>query len=200
MNKTLSTVFWRGLATVAPVAITVAIIYWVGVSLEAVLGGLLQVFVPARYYVPGTGLVVAVVLIMAVGVVMHAWVVRKLIELGESLIGRIPFAKTIYGGMRDIMRYLGMMAEKRDLGKVVLVDLGKGKSVLGFLTSEDLPFAGEDDDPSVAVFLPMSYQLGGYTLCIPASRIRRVDFPSEEAMRWVLTAGISRDDRAEESR
>jgi uncharacterized membrane protein len=46
-------------------------------------------------------------------------------------------------------------------------------------------------DGLVAVYFPMSYQIGGYTALLPRSRIERLDLPVEAAMRLVLTGGIS---------
>ena len=42
----------------------------------------------------------------------------------------------------------------------------------------------------VAVYLPMSYQLGGYTAILPRTAIKPVDLPIEQAMRFALTAGV----------
>ena len=44
----------------------------------------------------------------------------------------------------------------------------------------------------VAVYLPMSYQLGGFTVIVPRSRIREVPMKAEEALRFCVTAGVSR--------
>ena len=66
--------------------------------------------------------------------------------------------------------------------------------LLGFLTSDhdiDLPDAPLAEDV-VAVYLPMSYQIGGYTVYLPTSRVESVDMSIEEAMRRILMAGISR--------
>jgi uncharacterized membrane protein len=84
-----------------------------------------------------------------------------------------------------------VLVDERELGSAVLVDVAPGISLVGFVTSEHVPFAAEgaEEEPSIAVFLPMSYQIGGYTVCLPASRVRRLELSNEAAMRWVLTAG-----------
>jgi uncharacterized membrane protein len=43
----------------------------------------------------------------------------------------------------------------------------------------------------VAVYFPMSYQIGGYTLMVPRERLQPLDLPVETAMRVVLTGGMS---------
>jgi len=41
------------------------------------------------------------------------------------------------------------------------------------------------------LYLPMSYQLGGFTVMIPTAQIEPVDLSVEEAMRFCLTAAVS---------
>lgn len=48
-----------------------------------------------------------------------------------------------------------------------------------------------DGTDQVAVYLPLSYQIGGYTLLVPRSAVKPVDMSLEDAMRFTLTAGLS---------
>jgi uncharacterized membrane protein len=73
---------------------------------------------------------------------------------------------------------------------VVTLDTGFGK-LIGFVTTEHantLGIGGGDD--LVAVYLPMSYQIGGYTVYLPRSRVTETDLTVEQAMRIVLTGGV----------
>jgi uncharacterized membrane protein len=65
--------------------------------------------------------------------------------------------------------------------------------LVGFVTVEnlgDFQIAAEED--CVAVYLPMSYQIGGYTVFVPRKLLTPLDMSLEEAMRFVVTAGVSR--------
>ena len=42
----------------------------------------------------------------------------------------------------------------------------------------------------VAWSLPVSYDLGGYKLLVPRAAVKAIDMPMEQAMRFVMTAGI----------
>ncbi len=46
-------------------------------------------------------------------------------------------------------------------------------------------------EDKVAVYLPLSYQLGGYTVYLSKDRVKVIDMSVEDAMRRVLTAGLS---------
>ena len=64
--------------------------------------------------------------------------------------------------------------------------------LLGFLTRSDFSDMpkGVGNEDEMAVYLPMSYQVGGYTVLIPRKRVTPVPMSREEAMRFVLTAGL----------
>ena len=65
--------------------------------------------------------------------------------------------------------------------------------MIGFITQEDperLPPSLRNPD-SVLVYLPMSYMIGGFTLLIPKDDIKPCQMSMDEAMRFVLTAGIT---------
>jgi uncharacterized membrane protein len=69
---------------------------------------------------------------------------------------------------------------------------GSDMRLMGFVTRDefsDLP-PGIGGEGEVAVYLPMSYQVGGYTVFMPRSQISPVQMPREQAMRFVLTAGL----------
>ena len=82
------------------------------------------------------------------------------------------------------------------MSKVVMVRIpGQDFEQIGFVTREDfspLALSPTIEDP-VAVYLPMSYQIGGYTLILPRSSIRHTDMSFEEAMKLVLTGAITRN-------
>ena len=186
--------FLKGLVVVLPVAITAAIVYWLGASLEQVLGGLIRLLVTDEYYVPGAGIAAGVLLTFLAGVAMQVWITRRLLLLGEALLERIPLAKTIYGGVRDLVDFVSRTAESRDMDTVVLVPVGEGAKVVGFVTAADgevVGAASADGEQRVPVYVPMSYQIGGFTVFVPRDRLEPLDMSIEEAMRWVLTAGIS---------
>jgi uncharacterized membrane protein len=65
--------------------------------------------------------------------------------------------------------------------------------LVGFVTREDFtglpPNLGSHE--TIAVYLPMSYQIGGYTLMLPRGSIEALDLSPEDAMRYTLTAGVS---------
>ncbi len=185
----LRTWFFKGVALAAPLLLTLAITLWIAGMIESFLGELLKDVIPDETYVPGMGLVLGLALILALGAYADHYLLRRMVRWGERQMDRIPVVKTVFNGIKDIS---SMVASKKhgERGRVVSVDLG-GFRLVGFVT-QDVAFLGEDTEETeamVAVYLPMSYQIGGYTLYLPKRCVTPLDVSAEEAMRAVLTGG-----------
>jgi uncharacterized membrane protein len=189
----LGKLFLKGLAVVIPVALTLAILWWMAAGAERLMGSVLKFTLPEGWYVPGMGLVSGLVLIALIGLLSHVLIFQKLFNLGDAIFHRLPLVKTIYTAIKDFIGYLNPDKDSA-MSKVVMVQLpGQSFQLIGFVTREqfdDLPFTPAAEDP-VAVYMPMSYQIGGYTLFLPRSALTPLDIPFETAMRLVLTGGVS---------
>ncbi|HWK50771.1 MAG TPA: DUF502 domain-containing protein [Steroidobacter sp.] len=175
-----------------PVALTVYVVFWLAKTAESVLGDPLQALLPADSYWPGLGLLAAFMLILLAGVLVDAYIVRRLIRYGESILARIPIVKTIFGAFKDFSRFLPAGGKGRDLKRVVLWRFGTAQ-MIGFVTEEQLnpKLFGPDNQELVAVYFPMSYQIGGYTLYLHKDELRETELSVEEAMRLVLIGGVT---------
>lgn len=71
--------------------------------------------------------------------------------------------------------------------QVVEVEVG-GHTLVGFITRENFSEFPSMDQERVAVFLPMSYQIGGYTVLIPRSKLKPLDMKIEDALQYSLIA------------
>ena len=186
----LRTWFLQGIALLAPLIITVAFFVWLGRSVEVLVGDLLRQILPGGWYVPGMGLVAGVLITLAAGLLANLFLVRWLLNVAERIVDRIPVVKSLFQGLKDISRLFARNGEQR-LGRPVAVDI-EGIRLVGFVTQEPAGLPGDSDvdgDSQIAVFLPMSYQMGGYTLYLDRSRVRPLNVGIEQAMRAVLTGG-----------
>ncbi len=189
--KSVTKLFLTGLATILPIAVTVYILYWLGTTAESILGPVAERIIPREYYRRGFGVAAGIGVVFLVGVLMKAYLFRSLVALGERILGRIPLVKTLYCALRDLMDFF---AEERPRMMPVTVRLGDtDMRLIGFVTRDDLMDSplGADGGDTVAVFLPMSYQMGGFTVMVPRSAVRKIDMSVEQAMRFAVTAGIA---------
>ena len=189
--KKLWKILLKGIAAVLPVGLTLYFVYWLLVFIEKAVHPLITLILPEQYYWPGMGLIAGILILFFIGLMVNAWLFKRIIGLGEHLLERIPLIKTVYGALRDFMDYFSPSQEQKELQKVVMVTLNEIQ-LIGFITGEIGNLEGIDmPEDKVAVYLPLSYQLGGYTVYLSKDRIQVIDMSVEDAMRRVLTAGLS---------
>ena len=190
--KSIGRIFLTGVFTILPILATIYLVVWMFAGLERFLGKQLLLLLPDEYYRAGMGLLAALVLIFLIGLLMRAWLFRQLIKTGESLLLKIPLIKVVFRSLKDLF---GLFSDEKssEALQVVSVQLpGTDMRLLGFLTRSDFSDMpkGVGNEDEVAVYLPMSYQVGGYMVMIPRNRVTAVPMSREEAMRFVLTAGL----------
>ena len=106
-----------------------------------------------------------------------------------------PEWRDFFGALKDVTRFLPAGGKARDLKRVVWWQFG-GARLIGFVTEEHVNprlFGAEAAD-MVAVYFPMSYQIGGYTLYLHKDQLQETDLSVEEAMRLVLIGGVTSHD------
>jgi uncharacterized membrane protein len=184
-----------GLITILPIALTIYLIYWLVVSTETVLGEVVRALIPESSYRPGMGVAAGLIGAFAVGLLMRTVVAQRLFALGERIINRLPLVRSVYQSLRDLLEYFSP-EKKKEFEQVVAVTFG-GMEVIGLITqsgTEGMP-AGFGAPDSVLVYFPMSYNIGGYAVLMPRSAVRPLNISLEEAMRFVLTAGVTSSPR-----
>jgi uncharacterized membrane protein len=194
--KLLSQLFLKGLAVILPITLTVYVFFWLGSYAESVVQARFEKILGTQYYFPGLGILGGMLIILLMGLLAELWIVKWLVSAGEGLFLRIPLVKIICGGLKDLMSFVTSASDGKSVGKTVMVSIGNDMQLMGLVTRSDfsdLP-RGIGDKNTVAVYLPMSYQLGGFTVYLPKDKTQPIDMPSNNAMRFTFTAGISLDE------
>lgn len=191
MIKFISRSLITGLITLLPAVLSVYLFYWLAVTSERFLGSALKLVVPDNVYFPGMGTLAGFLAILAVGVLMNAYFIRQLFAMWEQLLYRLPLFRSVYSALRELIDYFAPKKED-GLGEVVAVNIN-GMELIGFVTQNDSGVLPGDlrQEGKVLVYLPMSYQVGGYTIVVSRESLKPLDMSRDEAMRFVLTAGIT---------
>lgn len=192
MVQLLVRLFLKGLATIIPIALTLLIVLWLAGLAESGVGALIKLLLPDSWYVRGMGLVGGVALVIGIGLFSQVWLVRKLIDLGEGILDRMPLVKSVFRATKDFVDYFSDDSRNKFGHAVVVRHPDLGLAMMGFVTREDfseLPFGNEGE---VAVYFPMSYQVAGYTVLVPRDWLEPIDLPFEESIRLMLTATMTR--------
>lgn len=200
--KRLQKIFLQGLVTFLPIALTIYIIYAGIAIVDSFLGDSLRQILPI--YIPGLGFLLTVLLILLLGFMLNNLIAGGLFQKMEQRLTQVPFIKAIYSPLRDLMNLFSKGGGPGGLQKVVLVDIGdSGIRALGLVTREnfhDVPAIEQNAGDRVAVYIPMSYGLGGFTLMIPRSRMTPLDMPIEKAMSLAITGWVKADKNEGESK
>lgn len=152
----------------------------------------LQKFWREHPYLNLTGLFIAIMLIYLAGVLLGNIVGKSLYSRVERLITRIPGFKQVYPHVKQVVDMV-IGEKKMAFSKVVVVEYPKdGIWTVGFLTGNSLReidgFAG---DRVVSVFIPTSpTPFTGFTINMPRSKVQEISMTIEEALRFVITAGV----------
>ena len=187
----LGRIFVTGLLTLIPAVATIYLLVWLFGVIDRMFGKPLRLLMPDETYLAGTGIVVAIAVVFGVGLLMHGVLFRQLFRRVEAALLALPLVRSIYSAVRDLIGLFGR--SNGPAMQVVQVTFpGTNWKLLGFVTRDeftDLP-AGVGAPSEIAVYLPMSYQVGGYTVVLPRESVRPVAMSREDAMKFILTAGL----------
>ena len=190
----------KGALVTIPVIVTVWVIWGLVKWIDGLGKKALEPILLDHLLFPGSGLLIMLVLLVLVGLLFQFSFINWIFRRVETSMLRFPLVKTVYSAVKDLA---GMFDNSQQKGQqVVLVDMqqtGLGYLV-GMVTNDQLPAAFEPvyeasagpDKALVAVYLPMSYMVGGYTLFIKRELVKPIDMSFEEAMRFAMTAGVSK--------
>lgn len=192
MNKvTHGKIFLKGLAFSLPIALSIGVLIWGFRFAEGLLKKPLQFLLPEVLHFPAMGIVVGVLAIYLLGLVIHGRFLEFLFNWIDSFLKKVPVFNLLYENIKELTEFMSG-AKDDQLERVVMVEIEKGLRLIGFVTRQDTGIAGADDEQLIAVYLPMSYQMGGYTLYLPETRLINLEISTQEAMQRILTADISR--------
>ena len=193
--KIINRLFFQGLIVVLPFSLTIYLLIAISTKAESIFGSFLKDLIGPSLYIPGFGIAFAVMAMVCVGILAGNFITGRIISFATSQFERLPFLKAIYNPLKDLMSLFGGSGSK-DTKKVVIVNLDKlGIKTIGLVTREefsDLPKGAIEDD-NIAVYIPMSYMLGGFTTIVPRSSVSEVDIPPEQALKLAITGWIKAD-------
>lgn len=184
MKKILA-IFLKGVFLLAPIVITILIIYKIYEIADGLFKGLLQT---AGIYFPGLGVIVTLLIIFLAGLLASNLITKNLINYFEKLLAKVPLLGNLYGIFKDTLG--SFSANKKGFSKLVRIDMPNGLKLLGFLTNdEDKAFIPQG---YVVVYLMQSMQWAGNIILVPKDIVEPIDVSAEEALKFIASAGLLR--------
>jgi uncharacterized membrane protein len=183
-----------GLLVIAPVTVTLAVLWWIFQLLDGLIGRFLYPalsrFVPWIGLVPGLGLLCLFLLLLGVGWAAERAIGSRIVEWWHQLLERIPVTRRIYGAANRIVRTI-LGQDSRPFKGVVLIEYpSAGRWSVGFLAA-DAP--GEIQDvvaEGVSVFVPTTPNpTSGWVVIVPRSKTILLSMSVDEAFTYLLSGG-----------
>ena len=186
--KKIFAYFMKGLVLVAPIAITIYIVFLIFDFIDGLLRNQLESWLGHAF--PGLGIIIIFFMLAFLGFIGQSIVSSPIKLLGNNLLKRVPLLKVIYTSLVDL--FTAFVGNEKKFNKPVLVKINKDNNLwkIGFMTQQNMSEIGMKD--MVAVYFPHSYNFSGELFLIEATAIKPLDMPPSEAMKFVVSGGVTR--------
>ncbi len=172
----------KGVFTLAPIGLTIFIIYKIYQITDGLFKGLLQ---RVGFYFPGLGVLITLGIIFAAGLLASHWFTNRLLSGLDRIMSKIPLIGNIFAIIKDTVH---SFSGNKSLNRLVTVSLPGGLKVLGFLTNDrESVFIPKG---YVGVYLMQSMQWAGNLILVPVEMVQPVNVSSEEALKFIASAGL----------
>ena len=198
LQRRIRNIFITGLLITLPIALTYFILQFLFKNLDALSPVFTQVLIdmgapiPEGYRIPALGLVITLLIVLAVGWFTTNFFGKQMINLGESLVEKIPFVRKIYKGSKQVVQSIAH-ADTTAFRKVVLLEFPRrGMLAIGFVTGsargEVQEYTRED---VLNVFVPtMPNPTSGFLVFAPPEDLTEIDMSIEDGIKYVVSGGI----------
>lgn len=186
--------FFRGLITALPLGLTIYLLYIFLVWAERFSMWMIRPFI-GDVYVPGMGIVLGLASIILLGYLVSHPYFYKLLAWIEVPFTNLPVVKSIYSSLKSFADYFAPHKEGTAQQAVILKMPGHQLEIVGLITRQSmqgLPDGFLEGD-RVAVYLPMGYMIGGYTVFVPREWLQVINMPVEVVMRESLFAFMTHE-------
>ena len=185
-----------GLLILAPVALTVFVLVqlfqWMDGIFAPLIDRILAVIFERPVHVPGLGLLLTLLVVLLLGWLSTRVAGRRLLRWMESVIRKVPVAKSIYGATKGILEAVSQ-DQTEAFKRVVLVEYPKANLfAIGFVTSNSRwGHVHERLADLLLVFVPTTPNpTSGFLLLVPRQEAIDLPITVEEGVRMVISGGI----------
>ena len=144
------------------------------------------------YNIPGVEIVIAIILITFIGFISVSFIGKKLLEVFNNILKRIPILRTIYSAIVQMTETFTKNDDKKK--SVVLVEYPrKGSWAVGFATKDNTgEISAKTKKQLINVFVPTTPNpTSGFLLMFPKEDVIYLDLTFEEASKFIVSAGTT---------
>ena len=187
--------FIAGVVVLIPIGITI----YLTLFLVSITSKILPKEINPNHYlpynVPGVEILMSVILITLIGFLSLSFIGRKLLDVFDNILKKIPILRTIYSAIVQMTETFTKSDNKKK--NVVLVEYPrKGSWAVGFATRENTgEISNKTKQKLINVFIPTTPNpTSGFLLMFPKEDVIYLDLTFEEASKFIVSAGTSNPD------
>tara|TARA_B110000116_G_C16724454_1_gene530731 strand:- start:170 stop:784 length:615 start_codon:yes stop_codon:yes gene_type:complete len=184
--------FIAGIVVLIPIGITV----YFTLLLVSISSKILPKGINPNYYlpynIPGLEIFLSIAIITLIGFLSLSFVGKKLLNIFNNILKRIPILRTIYFAIGQMTE--SFTSKDKENKNVVLVEYPrKGSWAVGFATKENTSeISRKTQKKLINVFVPTTPNpTSGFLLMIPKEDLIYLDFTFEEASKFIVSAGTT---------
>ncbi len=184
--------FIAGVVVLIPIGITIYLTLFITKISSKLLPKELNPNNYLPYNIPGVEIIISIILITFIGWLSLSFIGKKLLEIFNNVLKRIPILRTIYSAFVQMLDIFKKSDE--NIKNVVLVEYPrKGSWAVGFATRENKSeISIKAKQNLVNVFVPTTPNpTSGFLLMFPKEEVIYLDMSFEEASRFIVSAGSS---------
>jgi uncharacterized membrane protein len=188
MGKKIVSYFFQGVLVIAPLTITVYVIYFLVTTIDNTINDYLQEIIGKRIF--GLGLVMGVLAITVVGFLSSTLLFRLFFSAMDNIVNRTPLIKIVYSSLKDL--FSSFFSDKKKFDQPAMISMIRGSGIykMGFITQKDLSSIGVKD--KIAVYLPHSYNFSGNLYVVDADLVEPIhDVSPADAMKFIVSGGVT---------
>jgi len=188
----LWSLFLNGLLTILPITLTIVIFHASFKLITTWLEPIREIEPEFLRKIPYAEVIFAIILIFLLGTILKIFLLKRIVHVMEDLISRLPLVRTVYRGIKQLVKALGMQ-DQMSFKQVVLIEYPRRDLYcLGFLTGE-LPsqMAPHTEEKFFNVYLPTTpLPTSGYLVMVPEKDIIKTNISVKDAMSMIISGGI----------
>ncbi len=179
--KRLFRYFLQGLIILAPITITIYILYqlfnWVDNLLRPVM------------VIPGLGFLTILLFVIFIGWISSSLIMEAVINFFDHWLERTPGIKLLYTSIKDFFK--AFAGDKKKFTKPVLANIfNEDIWIVGFITDEEMEKFNLGVN-MIGVYVPQAYNFAGQLYILPRERVRMIeDITPGDAMKYTVTGGV----------
>ena len=194
----LRTNFLTGLVVIAPIGLTIWLIW----SVAGWVDGLVLPLVPATFQpekyiginLRGAGVVIFLIFTVIIGWMAKGIIGRSVLVWGEGLVDRLPLVRSIYNALKQIAETVFSQADS-SFDTACLVEYPrKGIWAIAFISTTakgEIQGSIPVEDQMMSIFLPTTPNpTSGFLLFVPKRDVIELDMTVEDAAKLVISAGL----------